>query len=201
MNGDPEISYWIDADDAVEAVSDSWTSFALENRGRDLVPPPVLGRSLWDSIGDETTRSIYAALLDRVRRGLGPVHFQFRCDAPAMRRLLDMRMAAEPGGTVVFRTRPVMLEPRPSVALLDPSVRRTAVVQVSCAWCARLQVTMTEWLEVEDAMRILDPFNERARPRLSHGMCPECFSAMAREVAGGVPVDGPVTSLGALTRV
>lgn len=199
-----EISYHVDAADIIEAVSDTWSAFARENRGEHLLPPPVLGRSLWDSISDATTRGIYVALLQRVRGGRGPVHFRFRCDAPSMRRLLDMLITRETAGavgTVKFTTTPVALEPRPSVALLDPGVPRETAVQVTCAWCARLRITEQEWLEVEAAMRILDPFGQRALPALSHGMCPDCFAAMAREVAGGVPVDGPVTTLGALAPV
>lgn len=199
MSEQLEISYDINAADDIEAVSDSWSAFARENRGEHLLPPPVLGRSLWDSITDVTTRGIYAALLERVRRGLGPVHFQFRCDAPTMRRLLDMRMTLKEAGSVVFRTAPVTLEPRPAVAM--PDARGSGPIQVSCAWCARLRVAEREWLEVEAAMRVLDPFGHGPMPRLSHGICPDCFAAMEREVAGEVPRDGPVTTLGALTPV
>jgi hypothetical protein len=183
MSEESRISYRVDAADRIEAVSESWSVFARENWGEALLPPSILGRSLWDSISDPTTREIYAALLARVRGGRGPVHFQFRCDSPAIRRLLDMRITRLPDGAVEFSTTPVSLEPRTPVAVLDPLARRSAAFLVSCAWCARLRVTEGEWVEVEEAMRILDPFEQQVMPRLSHGMCPDCFAAMTRRVA------------------
>lgn len=194
-----EVSYHIDAADRISAVSDGWSAFARANSGEALLPPSVLGRSLWESISGETTRDIYRGLIARVREGRGPVHFQFRCDAPAMQRLLDMRMTLTLAGGVSFLTVPVTLEQRPSVALLDPSAVRSPAAQVSCGWCARLRVAEREWLEVEPAMRILDPFGLRALPRLSHGMCPDCFEAMKREMEEPSAVDAPISTLGDFT--
>ncbi len=74
------------ASDTIIAVNDKWTAFAAAHDGGALLPPTILGRSLWDFIADRTTILIYRRLFERIRAGAGPVRFGFRCDAPALRR-------------------------------------------------------------------------------------------------------------------
>lgn len=186
-----EIVYRIDSEDRISAVSPTWGEFAMANQGAHLVPPPIIGERLWDSIGDPTTRSVYRAILDRIRKGVRSVHFHFRCDAPGVRRLLDMGITLEPGGEITFSVQPVAEQLREAVTLLDPFVRRTPEILSTCSWCMRVSIGEGEWAEVEEAIGQLGLFEQLDLPRLSHGMCPTCHAAMMRSLE--LPVAGAGT--------
>lgn len=175
-----QISYEIDLADRITAVSESWAAFARENHGEHLEAPGVVGSSLWSAIGDPTTREIYRTLVSRVREGRGSARFSFRCDSPAKRRELEMRIVARDGGAVRFTTMLLREQARADIALLDPVAPRTESVVVVCGWCAQVRVAEGHWLEVEAALRELRLFERTALPQLSHGICPPCAEAFTR---------------------
>jgi len=183
-----EIEYRIDSQDRITAVNSTWGEFARENDGVHLIPPPIIGANLWDSIGDPTTRAVYRALLDRVRKGAGSVRFHFRCDAPGFRRLLDMHISVTSDDEVIFCVHPVAEQVREVVPLLDPFVHRTPTILSTCSWCMRISIGDGEWAEVEEAISRLGLFEELELPRLSHGMCPTCHAAMMRSL--DLPTNG-----------
>ena len=73
----PDVVYVLDESDAIATVNDSWTAFARANGGEALLPPAIIGRSVWDYIADPTTRLLYRRIFERVRTGMGPVRFRF----------------------------------------------------------------------------------------------------------------------------
>jgi hypothetical protein len=46
-------------------------------------------------------------------------------------------------------------------------------VVLMCAWCGR--VRMNEWVEGDEATRVLSDLQE---PRISHGICDPCFEQL-----------------------
>jgi hypothetical protein len=173
-----EVAYRIDSADRIATVSDGWVSFAQANSGERLLPPGILGTSLWPWIVDPTTRQVYRNLLSRVRKGAGIVRFQFRCDAPDQRRLLKMQIAAAAGDEVDFQTSLLRNQPRAEVGLMDPATIRSDALLTICGWCMRVPVGTGAWLEIEDAIPALRLFEASALPQLSHGMCPVCYDTM-----------------------
>lgn len=182
-----EISYDVDRADRITAVSESWTAFAVANDGGHLVPPTIVGKSLWSAISDPATRALYQTLVGRVRRGGGPSSFHFRCDSPSKRRELEMRIAARADDALRFTTSLLREEERPAVPLLDPAAARAGAIVIVCGWCARVRVPEDRWVEVEVAVRLLRLFEGTALPRLSHGICPSCSDKMiaALDAEGG----------------
>jgi hypothetical protein len=177
---DPRIVYQVDKGDRICDVNAAWSAFASANQGAHLLPPAVLGQSLWDAITDPTTRLVYRALLARVRSGAGPVRFLVRCDAPDRRRLLEMRIMTTDTGGVAFSSAVVAEEPRPRVSLLDVDARRSAEILPACGWCMRVRLADGSWVEIEEAVSALALFESEVLPQLSHGMCPSCYDAMDR---------------------
>lgn len=186
------VSYRIDRDDRICAVSDAWVAFALANSGQQLLPPSILGRDLWSMLGDPTTRQVYQALLGKVRAGTGPVRFQFRCDAPGERRLLSMHITLHDEGQVQFETAVVRDQPRVPVSLLDPSMARSEALLRICAWCMRIPVADGRWVELEDGIREMGLFDQPSLPSLTHGMCPSCFHRVMGALDTGPSDDAPV---------
>jgi hypothetical protein len=182
-----DLVYLLDADDRIVGVNAAWTAFAVDNDGDpSLLPPTILGRRLWDQITDETTRQLYARLLERVRTGAAPPPIRIRCDSPAERRLLEMTLVARPAGAVEVRTRAIRIEGRANVELLDREARRSERLLRICSWCGRIPSDGGgRWLEVEEAMSALGLFEGDAFPRLSHGICEDCRKRVEEALSGG----------------
>lgn len=172
------VSYRIDSLDRITSVGDEWVSFALANGGARVLPPGILGTSLWSWLVDAATRQVYQSVVSRVRKGAVSVRFQFRCDGPDQRRLLQMHITAGPHDEVRFRTELLVSQPRDEVSLMKAELARSDALLRICGWCMRIPDPAEAWLEVEEAIASLRLFEKSSLPRLSHGMCPRCHETM-----------------------
>jgi len=180
----PDLEYHVDAHDRISAVNEAWLSFAEANEGTALLPPEILGRSLWDFMGDLETQHIYQALHERVRTLNVPVQLCFRCDGPESRRLLELNIVAEEDQQLIYRVRTLAEDFRPAVPLLDPRRPRSETFVTICAWCKRVATGPRQWLEVEAAAAALPFFAESRPPQLTHGICEGC-SERVQELLDG----------------
>jgi len=167
------LSYAIDEDDHLVKLDEGYYRFAEENGWAEA--GSSLGRSLWDYVAGHELRKLQRLLVRRVRDEVGDVELPFRCDAPKVRREMNIRIVARPGGRAVLFSARLRSElardvPQP---LLDPSAPRAGDPLPMCGWCDRFEVG-GEWVEVEEAARRLQLFNRPELPPLSHGVCPEC---------------------------
>lgn len=188
MTHQPPVVYEIDAADRIVRVSPDWSAVALAAGAPELDDAFVVGRSLWDFVADPTTRQLYAAMLERARTEARPLSFSFRCDTPTERRLMQMQLTGLPAGGVAFEVRVIAVQARPAVVLLDCGTPRRGMVRM-CSWCKRLPVPSGEWLEVEDAVKVLDLLDRTPLPAITHGICPQCYervlAALAEDEPGG----------------
>lgn len=169
--------YRVDERDRLIFVNEAWQEFAREN-GVSITRENVLNHSLWDFVADETTRILYQDLLKRVR-GEGSVHFTFRCDSPWCRRFMQMAIRCPEDKHVEFETRCLHEEPREPLPLLDMQIPRSEEFLRVCAWCKKVELEGT-WVEVEAAIDTLKLFERENLPRLTHGVCPECYWQIRR---------------------
>jgi hypothetical protein len=114
-------------------------------------------------------------LLRRVRSELRSVDLPFRCDSPAVRREMDIRIASQGSGRfVVFSAQLRGEEQRdefqPLLAVETPRGEQTLTM---CGWCDRFLVG-GDWVEVEEAAARLRLFELPSLPAISHGVCPDC---------------------------
>jgi hypothetical protein len=159
------VLYRIDRHDTIVETGGAWDDFARANGG----VPPAVGRPLWHFIAGRDVRATWALLLRRVREGRSPVAFVYRCDAPGLRRLMQMELLADRSGAVAFRSTAVNVTRTQTVTgrWETDSARETVLV---CGWCARVHAG--EWVQPEQAIDLLE-LSER-QPRLSHGICDSC---------------------------
>ncbi|MCP3856369.1 MAG: hypothetical protein GY698_16765 [Actinomycetia bacterium] len=181
------VEYWIDADDVVTDVGQSWADFARDSDAPELaVPAP--DRSLWSYFGDDAIRELWQLLVERVRGLQTECRVPFRCDAPHVRRWFDMTITPEPNGRAHFRCALVFEESRPPVALLDlHSERDDGLRPVPvCGWCGRGQYDSL-WLEIEEVVHAARLLERTSMPPISHGICASCREEMSAEllVPGG----------------
>lgn len=187
MNRSTLIQYQINQRDEISSVNARWTEFALENDAPQLESKNVVGRKLWDFINDDATVYLYQQLIRRAREGES-VHFTLRCDAPDVRRGLDIRIEILPDGDVSFESRVTTETQRDSIDLLDVNVQRSEEIVVACSWCNKVEVSEDNWQEVEDAVKEMELFETENIPQISHGMCGACFktiSAIASPAGNG----------------
>lgn len=178
----PVFRYVVDAFDRICYVSPEWEDFALENATPCLAGGQAIGRPLMDFITDPSTQEIYRLILEHVRRDRLPTVVPFRCDSPALRRFMELRISPARGDEVQFEGCLLRLEPRDPVPLLEPAVPRSSEFVTICGWCKRVRVH-TAWLEVESAVERLGLFNRSPLPQLTHGICGECAERANRELA------------------
>lgn len=175
LAGDPRLHYQVDDADRLTEVGGTWSDFADANAGSALAPESVVGRLLWDYVGDPTTRHLYRTMLKQVRQYSMPVRFRFRCDSPTLRRLCSMELTAQDGGHVRFGVQTVRLESRAAVPLLkaEHTVASGGFLTL-CGWCQDVHLPGDRWVAVEEAVSALQLFEATAIPLVSHGICPTC---------------------------
>jgi len=171
------LSYAIDEQDHLIKVDNGFYRFAEENGWNEA--GTSLGRSLWDYVAGQEMKKLQRLLIRRVRDEVGDVELPFRCDGPGVRREMNIRIVARPGGRVVLFSARLRSEEARDLPqrLLDPSTPRSKETLEMCGWCDRFEVD-GEWVEVEEAARRLGLFNQAKLPALSHGICPDCHEML-----------------------
>jgi len=167
------LSYAIDDQDHLIKLDEGYYRFAEENGWGEA--GDSLGRSLWDFVAGDEMRKIQRMLVRRIRDEVGHVELPFRCDSPAARREMEIRIAAHPSGRVVlFSARLRSENPREAIQpMLDPDAPRGDEALQMCGWCDRFEID-GEWMEIEEAAARLELFLRDELPRISHGICPRC---------------------------
>jgi hypothetical protein len=174
-------TYRIDAANVVCFVNPEWLEFALENEALQLVTPGVLGRPLSEFITGMETRYLYDMLVGKVRSSSRETCLPYRCDAPQMRRYMELAIRPSTGQGVEFCSHIVREEEREPVALLALTTARSDQLVTMCGWCKR--ISTPAWVEVEEAMKILRPFDEDRMPQITHGICEDCYRQVHRAAA------------------
>ncbi len=171
----PNTVYRIDEKDQISFVNGQWTEFATSNDAPELVGSSVLSRDFWEFITDDATLFFYRQLVKRVREG-HRVQFEFRCDSPDLRRDVEMRMSLCPGGEVEFDVRVLSVEPRDTFEVLSRHATRSDDLIYVCSWCNRIKLDNVTWAEIEEAIGKLGTFEGESLPKLSHGICEDCYT-------------------------
>jgi hypothetical protein len=182
-----EVRYRIDAHDTLVGFSRAWDDFARANAGPELVARKARGRPLWRFIHDADTRHLHRRLLEVVRAGRALWRLPFRCDAPDLRRHMEMDIVPLAGGHVEYRCRLLRAEPRAPVPVDYAATGRLVKM---CSWCKRVETAPGVWKELEAAIRELGLFEAAPPPGVSHGICRECQAryypgALEAEAGGG----------------
>ena len=172
------IQYRINAQDIILEVNEAWMEFTATNGVSTLHPPQVLGKSLLDFISGSAMGALYTVILNRVRQTQTPLVLPFRCDAPAVRRFMELTIHPLPTHEVVFITHLLKRESRAPIALLAAARACNRAFLTICSWCNRIRLTEQEWVEVEDAIMRLALFQVDVLPQITHGICQECYAVV-----------------------
>ena len=172
-----EISYRIDRENRLVDIGGDWDAFALENETPAVRRDAVLGRPLLDFITGAETRHLVEILLTRARAGSPLLRLPFRCDAPDLRRFMEMDIVSPDGVAVEYRCRVLRTEARKPVQVANaaPDAARTMRM---CSWCKKVHLTRDVWVEVEDAVTRFGLLEDEAPPQVTHGICNVCLEKL-----------------------
>ena len=176
------VEYRIDRDDVVVAVGADWVEFARENEAHELAAAPT-GRTLWDSIDDESLRDLWRAAVAKVRSSATPITLPFRCDGPNARRWFEMTLTPLDDDAVCFRSELVFEMARPELPVLLRHVERdddAGVVEI-CTWCASGNDGGV-WRPVEELLSRQRLLEADPPPAVTHGICPDCVEEMSAQL-------------------
>ncbi|MDO9532383.1 MAG: hypothetical protein Q7O12_09645 [Deltaproteobacteria bacterium] len=173
----------IDNADKIVHVNDNWLAFARENRAPQLMASLVLDQPIWRFIQGKETSYLYQQIFSRVRAGVSPVKFPFRCDSPDCRRFMEMELALLPGDAIQFTAHMLREEWRDPVDLLDASRDRSGEFLKICSWCKKIIIPGRSWGEIEAAIAALDLFGHHSMPQMTHTICDSCRGALSLELS------------------
>ncbi|MBX3178881.1 MAG: hypothetical protein KF886_16115 [Candidatus Hydrogenedentes bacterium] len=176
------IYYTLDAEDTIVDVGGDWDQFALENGGAHCTRVKVVGNLLYRYIAGPDVVDVYRVLFARSRRTRSQIELDFRCDAPAFRRKMRMRISPEDRGLLTVTTALLDEEPRAEVSLLDSHAPRGSEFISICCICGDVCSENGEWVPVEVECQRRRLMEHATVPRLSHGFCPECLSSQLAEL-------------------
>lgn len=166
----------------------NWSRFARENGGAGIADPgSVIGRSILDFVSGEDVVAAYRGYMSELFDGaLEAVAFEFRCDAPDVRRDLWMTIRPlEVDGRIdalLFQSITVRELSRPPVSIFDfealhahVSSRRSLPIVTLCSYCARVATPAEgdgerKWVSAETYYQN----GGTSDVRLSHGICGTC---------------------------
>lgn len=168
--------YTVDSNDTITEVSDNWTAFANDNAWNAACrPEEVVGKKLWGFIQGIETRYLYKELFQRVRSGSACGPIPFRCDSPQERRFLELVLAPSQNGQIEITSTILRTERRAPVALLDSNAPQSNDEKVTiCSLCKKME-TPHAWIEIEAGLTQQRIFESSKMPRVTHGLCPECY--------------------------
>jgi hypothetical protein len=172
----------IDDADKIVHVNDDWLAFAGENTAPQLTAFSVLNQPIWRFIQGQETSYLYKQIFSRVRAGVSPVKFPFRCDSPNCRRFMEMQLSLLSGNAIEFISHILREEWREPIDLLDASRDRSGEFLKICSWCKRIDIPGQGWGEIETAIDALDLFDHHSMPRMTHTICDACHEAVKLEL-------------------
>jgi len=165
--------YTIDADDRLvqvnRAFAQSFGPVTADDAERLLI-----GRPIWDFVAGTVPRQLWEVLYDRVRAVGAPVFVPLRADTASERAVIDMELHPLGDRSIRHVCEYVFRESRPAIALLDSNYPRDHRALLRCAWCARIQIRLGLWQEVEDAVISLRLEATETLPQIRDGSCASC---------------------------
>lgn len=185
-------TYRIDRNDVITHISPNWSAFARTNRwttepGADN----IVGNVLWDFFQGDEIRHLFEQLFRKARSGTSIRPISFRCDSPQERRFLPLLIFPLADGPLEVASKIIRSEFRDAVSLLDNDAPKSGDLLKICSMCKKIAVDLQTWVEIEEGLQRLRLFEVEKMPRLTHGVCPDCFrQAMAeldRQDQTGLP--------------
>jgi hypothetical protein len=175
-----DIIYQIDKNDKIIFINNEWDVFAKNNADAYIFAQKVINRSIWEFIENNETKHIHQALLHKVRSHNISLILPFRCDSPDFRRFMTMRISPVMHGKIEYCCSTIKVERRCTILFAQHRTVDRGFLRM-CSWCNKVDAGENNWLEIEDAIKVLDLFAELELPAITHTMCNNCYDALEQK--------------------
>lgn len=177
----PTYIYRLDQDDRIISVNEAWKQFARENGAPELQENAVIGRVLWDFMGDRDTVLLHQLIVGKVRAHQKILSWSFRCDSADRYRIMESTVSPMDNGGIEYTNYFISEYPRAKISLIDPKASRTDEFLRLCSWCKGvIQGQHVVTLEYYD--ELLNQSTTGSIPRLNHGMCNDCYESQRTSI-------------------
>ena len=171
--------YTIDAFDRIVEVNRAFID-SLPNASEKICESALVGRPIWDFVPGFVPRQLWQVLYRRVRAIGAPMFVPLRADGPSHRSLIDVELHPLADRSIRHVRERVSFESRAAVSLLDPNYPRDDRQIMRCAWCARIQICLGRWEEVEEAHATLRLDQSMTLPQLQDSACVDCKQSVLK---------------------
>jgi hypothetical protein len=171
------VSYSVDDADQIRWVNENWDRFAIENDASHLAGGAVIGTSLWSHVSDVTLQYLLQKIFARARASRQPIVLKCRCDAPLMRREIEMYLDSRDGASVVVMSTVIAAQPR----AIEYTFTGHHGLLVICSWCNAVR-NGKQWVELETAVRQLRLLEGQNTPQIVHSLCDGCERSLRNEI-------------------
>ena len=177
MSGSPMVIYSVDDGDRIDWVNDEWDRFARANDAPRLLASDVIGSTLWSHISDLTLQHLLQKIFARARSSRQPLLLACRCDAPTLRRELDVCIESRDGRSVVVTSTVTAEIPRLIPYTLGAKL---GIIRV-CSWCNAVDVG-GRWVDLEVAVHEIGLLKGPHHPEITHTLCLRCEQTLRAEI-------------------
>lgn len=185
-----KLSYWVDRQDVIYKVSESWDANMDPECWTDRASGKVIiGKSLFDFVCDDETRMYIKSILDVVRLLPQSAFRYYRCDTPTLKRYMRMVISWEHGDSVCFSHEQIKSEPLIRKVIFTPvnkQVKREnnskadlarPYQYVRCSLCN--QISKDGYSGWGDADKLAETGITFSVIEVSYGICQNCLKGMA----------------------
>ncbi len=187
------VTYRINERDEITSVNDDWCRYASEHGWENVSPDNAINMPIYHYITDTTTSIIYENLFKRVRGG-STVRYTFNCESSSHRRKMEMTVTALGNrGGVEIKARMLSKQARILQNINTEATYQQEKFMRACGWCYRIDMN-GKWLDIEVAVSKLGIYEFSRLPKLTHGICKDCYSDMIKEVSSSIGIRQPSVS-------
>lgn len=165
--------YWLDGNDNIISVNQSWDQFALDNDGAHVISSDILGESLWKFVHGDVTRMWLETLFTLARLRGTAVERPYRCDSPDIKRYMRLNIVPENSGTLRVEHITLSTELRKSPVYMQAAKRLSANVSLRCSICGRMEFD-NAWFEPENYPELKDT-NRSGYVQVIYTVCKDCY--------------------------
>jgi predicted esterase len=166
--------YTLSKSDCIETVSEDWADFAQQNEANESIWTNISGKSIWPSISDFETKSVYKQLFRKVRDTQKPIEVEFRCDGPRIKRCMKLEIIPTGNGSLKICSHLLSSQETDYNPILAINSVEGEEKITCCSICRRVLGENNTWLDIELAIRALGLFHKHFSFTREETICPHC---------------------------
>lgn len=175
------VIYIINPDNLIIQINDAWDKFAAENQGDAIPKVAVLGHSVLEFVSGKVTQRYWQNLLERARHSTAPLRVNYRCDAPNLKRWMQMELRLLDNGDLRISHVQRYAQHRKNAVFFVRALQRGKQGYIRCSMCNRVK-SAERWVEPEE-IGVATATTHTLQ--VTYGLCESCaqFDGLSMETS------------------